>query len=71
MFRFVFGGSINTGKIPYVDYLMPGIFLQVVVFGSLATAIGLATDLRSGLMERFHALPMWTPAVLVEATPSA
>ena len=32
------------------------------MFGSLATAIGLATDLKSGLMERFHALPMWTPA---------
>ncbi len=68
MFRYVFGGSINTGRIPYVDYLMPGIFLQVVVFGSLATAIGLATDLKSGLMERFHALPMWTPAVLVGRT---
>jgi len=68
MFRFVFGGSIDTGRIPYVDYLMPGIFLQVVVFGSLATAIGLATDLKSGLMERFHALPMWTPAVLVGRT---
>jgi ABC-2 type transport system permease protein/oleandomycin transport system permease protein len=68
MFRFVFGGSINTGPISYVDYLMPGIFLQTVVFGSLATAIGLATDLKSGLMERFHALPMWTPAVLAGRT---
>jgi ABC-2 type transport system permease protein/oleandomycin transport system permease protein len=68
MFRFVFGGSINTGPIPYVDFLMPGIFLQTVVFGSLATAIGLATDLKSGLMERFHALPMWTPAVLAGRT---
>ena len=68
MFRYVFGGSINTGAVPYVDYLMPGIFLQVVVFGSLTTAVGLATDLKSGLMERFHALPMWTPAVLVGRT---
>jgi ABC-2 type transport system permease protein/oleandomycin transport system permease protein len=68
MFRYVFGGSIDTGPIPYVDYLMPGIFLQTVVFGSLATAIGLATDLKSGLMERFHALPMWTPAVLAGRT---
>jgi ABC-2 type transport system permease protein/oleandomycin transport system permease protein len=68
MFRYVFGGSIDTGRIPYVDFLMPGIFLQVVVFGSLATAVGLATDLKSGLMERFHALPMWTPAVLVGRT---
>ncbi len=68
MFRFVFGGSIDTGRVPYVDYLMPGIFLQTVVFGSLATAVGLATDLKSGLLERFHALPMWTPAVLVGRT---
>ncbi len=68
MFRFVFGGSISTGSVHYVDYLMAGIFVQVVVFGSLATAIGLATDLKSGLMERFHALPMWTPAVLVGRT---
>ncbi len=68
MFRYVFGGAINTGSVPYVDYLMPGIFLQVVVFGSLATAIGLATDLKSGLMERFHALPMWTPGLLVGRT---
>ena len=33
---------------------MPGIFVQTVVFGSIATAIGLATDLKSGLMERFR-----------------
>lgn len=69
MFRYVFGGAIGpVNGVPYVDFLMPGIFLQVVVFGSLATAIGLATDLKSGLMERFHALPMWTPAVLVGRT---
>jgi ABC-2 type transport system permease protein/oleandomycin transport system permease protein len=68
MFRYVFGGAIDTGPVPYVDYLMPGIFLQTVVFGSLATAIGLATDIKSGLMERFHALPMWTPSVLVGRT---
>ena len=60
MFRFVFGGRSTPAAIPYVDYLMPGIFVQAVVFGAIATAIGLATDLKSGLMERFHALPMWT-----------
>jgi ABC-2 type transport system permease protein/oleandomycin transport system permease protein len=47
---------------------MPGIFLQSVVFGSLATAIGLATDMKSGLMERFHALPMSRSAVLTGRT---
>ena len=68
MFRYVFGGAIDTGDIPYVDYLMPGIFVQTVVFGSIAAAIGLATDLKSGLMERFHALPMARSAVLTGRT---
>jgi ABC-2 type transport system permease protein/oleandomycin transport system permease protein len=70
MFRFVFGGSITLRGLsyPYVDYLMPGIFTQTVVFGAIATAIGLATDMKSGLMERFHALPMARSAVLTGRT---
>lgn len=68
MFRYVFGGAIDTDPIPYVDYLMPGIFVQTVTFGAIATAIGLATDVKSGLMERFHALPMARSAVLTGRT---
>jgi ABC transporter DrrB family efflux protein len=68
MFRYVFGGAIDTGEIPYVDYLMPGIFVQTVVFGAIATAIGLASDMKSGLMERFRSLPMARSAVLAGRT---
>ena len=68
MFTYVFGGAIDTGPIPYIDYLMPGIFVQVVVFGSIATAIGLASDLKSGLLERFRSLPMGRSAVLTGRT---
>jgi ABC-2 type transport system permease protein len=69
MFRYVFGGAINVpGRVPYVDFLMPGIFVQTVVFGSLAAAIGLATDLKSGLLERFRSLPMARSAVLTGRT---
>src|SRR5437667_12010527 len=69
MFRYVFGGAITLpGNTPYVDFLMPGIFVQTVVFGAIATAIGLATDMKSGLMERFHALPMARSAVLTGRT---
>jgi ABC-2 type transport system permease protein/oleandomycin transport system permease protein len=68
MFRYVFGGAIDTGPIPYVDYLMPGIFVQTVVFGAIAAAIGLAADVKSGLMERFHSLPMARSAVLAGRT---
>jgi ABC transporter DrrB family efflux protein len=68
MFRYVFGGAIRVPGVPYVDYLMPGIFVQTVVFGSMATAVGLATDVKSGLLERFHSLPMSRWAVLAGRT---
>jgi ABC transporter DrrB family efflux protein len=69
MFRFVFGGAIDVpGPVEYVDFLMAGIFVQTVVFGAIATAIGLAADMKSGLMERFHALPMSRSAVLTGRT---
>jgi ABC-2 type transport system permease protein/oleandomycin transport system permease protein len=69
MFRYVFGGAIDVpGPIPYVDFLMPGIFIQTVVFGAIGTAIGLSSDMKSGLMERFHALPMSRAAVLTGRT---
>ena len=68
MFRYEFGGAIHIPGVPYVDYLMPGIFVQTVVFGSMAAAIGLATDLQSGLLERFRSLPMARSAVLAGRT---
>ena len=70
MFRYVFGGAITLRGLPYpyVDFLMPGIFTQTVVFGAIATAIGLSTDVKSGLMERFHSLPMARSAVLAGRT---
>ena len=66
LFNYAFGGAIQLPGFPYpyIDYLMPGIFVQTVVFGSITTAIGMATDLQSGLTERFRALPMARPAVL-------
>src|ERR1700694_2459930 len=70
MFRYVFGGAIKVPGFhgPYVDYLMPGIFVQTVVFGSLTTGVGLADDLQKGLIERFRSLPMARSAVLVGRT---
>jgi len=66
MFRYVFGGAINSGSagVPYVDYLMPGIFVQTVTFGAINTAVGLAEDKNKGLLERLKSLPMSRSAVL-------
>ncbi len=65
MFRYVFGGAISTPGTSYVNYLMPGIFVQTVVFGALTTGIGLSEDLHKGLIDRFRSLPMARSAVLV------
>ncbi|MGH2753486.1 MAG: ABC transporter permease [Actinomycetota bacterium] len=64
MFRYVFGGAIVIPGVEYVDFLMPGIFVQTSVFGAMGAAIGLAADLKSGLLERFRSLPMSRSAVL-------
>jgi ABC-2 type transport system permease protein/oleandomycin transport system permease protein len=68
MFTYVFGGAIKVPGVPYVDYLMPGIFVQTVVFGSLTTGVGLAEDLQKGLVDRFRSLPMARSAVLIGRT---
>jgi ABC transporter DrrB family efflux protein len=69
LFRYVFGGAIRPpGGGPYVDYLMAGIFVQSVAFGSISTAVGLSEDLQKGLLERFRALPMARSAVLTGRT---
>lgn len=68
LFRYVFGGAIRTPGVDYVDYLIPGIFVQTATIGAMGTAIGLATDVKSGLLERFRSLPMARSAVLVGRT---
>ena len=68
LFRYVFGGAIPTPGYHYVQFLLPGIFVQTVAFGSIGTSIGLAEDLHKGLIERFRALPMSRWAVLAGRT---
>lgn len=64
LFRYVFGGSIPTPGVEYVQYLMPGIIVQSVTFSTVGTAIGIAEDLKAGIMDRFRSLPMARSAVL-------
>jgi ABC transporter DrrB family efflux protein len=68
LFAFVFGGAIQVPGVNYKDFLMPGIFVQTVVFGSTQTGIGLAEDLSKGLVDRFRSLPMARSAVLAGRT---
>jgi ABC transporter DrrB family efflux protein len=67
LFRYVFGGAINVPG-SYINYLIPAIFVQTTLFGGNATAVGLAQDLREGIIDRFRSLPMARSAVLAGRT---
>jgi ABC-2 type transport system permease protein len=58
LFRYVFGGAINTGGISYVNFLIPGILIQTLAFGSLTTSVSIATDLQRGIVDRLKSLPI-------------
>jgi ABC-2 type transport system permease protein/oleandomycin transport system permease protein len=68
LFRYVFGGAIQVPGGQYVNFLMPGIFVQTVAFGGVTTAIGLAQDMQRGIIDRFRSLPMSSSAVLTGRT---
>src|SRR3954470_11975048 len=68
LFRYVFGGAIETPGYDYADFLIPGIIVQNIAFGGFVTAIGLNEDLTKGLIDRFRSLPMARPAVLAGRT---
>jgi ABC transporter DrrB family efflux protein len=68
LFRYVFGGAINTGGVDYVDFLMPGIIVQTAIFGAIITGIGLTEDLKAGVVDRFRSLPIARSAVLIGRT---
>jgi ABC transporter DrrB family efflux protein len=73
LFNYVFGGAIG-GAIPaaaggkYLNWLVPGLLVQVAAFGAGQTALGLTEDLSKGVIERFRSLPMARSAVLAGRT---
>jgi ABC transporter DrrB family efflux protein len=68
LFAYVFGGAIPTPGHSYIDFLMPGILVQTMAFGGFVTAMGIAEDLKKGLIDRFRSLPMSRSAVLAGRT---
>jgi ABC-2 type transport system permease protein len=72
LFRFIYANQFSQlpPGLSYVQFLMPGIFIQNALFQSTNTAIGLAEDLKTGFIDRFRSLPMARSAVLVGRTGS-
>src|SRR5688572_15427533 len=70
LFAYVFGSNIQIPGTSYKEYLMGGIFVQTVIFGSTFTGAGLAEDMTKGIIDRFRSLPISDSAVLVGRTGS-
>jgi ABC transporter DrrB family efflux protein len=71
LFVYVFGGAVGRSLphgITYVDFLLPGIFVQSVTFRASQTAVGLSEDLARGVVDRFRSMPMARSAVLAGRT---
>jgi ABC-2 type transport system permease protein/oleandomycin transport system permease protein len=70
LFRFIYANQIAhlPGDLPYVMFLMPGIFIQNAIFGATTTAVGLAEDMKEGIIDRFRSLPMGRSSVLIGRT---
>jgi len=64
LFVYVFGGAIRTGTDNYVNYLLPGIMLITIASGIAYTAYRLFLDMKSGIFERLHSMPIARSSVL-------
>jgi ABC-2 type transport system permease protein len=60
LFTFVFGGALAGSPDEYLQYFVPGILVQTVMFNAVYSGMGLSTDLGKGLFDRFRSLPIWS-----------
>ena len=62
LFTFVFGGALAGSPRAYLQFFLPGVLVQTVVFNAVYSGMGLSTDLGKGLFDRFRSLPIWSLA---------
>jgi ABC-2 type transport system permease protein len=67
LFTYIFGGALAGTPRQYIQYLLPGVLVQTIVFITVYTGMGLNTDIHKGLFDRFRSLPMWQPSPLLGA----
>lgn len=67
MFTYLFGGALAGSTGEYLDYLLPGMLAQSVLFTCVYSGVALNTDVTTGVVDRFRSLPIWAPAPLVGA----
>jgi ABC-2 type transport system permease protein len=64
VFRYVLGGAINSGDIPYVNFMIAGVLVQSMMINASSTAVSVSSDVQQGIISRFRSMPMQHAAVL-------
>jgi ABC-2 type transport system permease protein len=67
MFTYLFGGAVAGSTSEYLQFLLPGMLVQSVMFMAVYSGVALNTDMTKGVIDRFRSLPVWRPAPLVGA----
>jgi ABC-2 type transport system permease protein len=67
LFTYMFGGALAGSPRAYIQFLLPGILVQTIIFITVYTGVGVNTDIHKGLFDRFRSLPMWQPAPILGA----
>ncbi len=65
MFTYIFGGALAGSTEDYLQFFVPGILVQTLVFNSIYSGMNMHTDISKGLFDRFSSLPIWSPTPLV------
>src|SRR6266540_6507096 len=58
IFRYVFGGAMAPGNVPYVDFMVPGFIVTGLLFSGMTTSTGVAEDLEQGFFDRLRSMPV-------------
>ena len=67
MFTYLFGGAVAGSTSDYLQYLLPGILVQTILFMTVYAGVTVNTDMTKGVVDRFRSMPVWRPAPLVGA----
>lgn len=65
MFTYLFGGALAGSTVEYLQFFLPGILVQSVLFITMYTGIGLNVDHERGIFDRFRSMPNWRPSAIV------
>lgn len=67
LFTYMFGGALAGSPEVYIQFLLPGILVQTIIFITVYTGVGINSDIQKGLFDRFRSLPIWQPAPVLGA----